>query len=89
MICLDMVYVKMYNIEGSTQFAKKTPRGSGFKMIKFKGCPRCQGDLYVAEDPFGRYWSCMQCGYLRDLEQPALESAPVAANTQELEREVA
>ena len=58
-------------------------------MIKFKECPRCQGDLYLAEDPFGKYLSCMQCGYLRDLEQPARESEAVAASHQEADREAA
>ena len=58
-------------------------------MIKFKACPRCQGDLYLTEDAFGRFLSCMQCGYLRDLEQPAHEPAPVAAILQEAEREAA
>lgn len=58
-------------------------------MIKFKECPRCQGDLYLAEDAFGRYVSCMQCGYLRDLEQSARESNPVAAIPHEAEREAA
>ena len=36
-------------------------------MIKFKVCPRCQGDLYLKEDIFGKYLSCLQCGYLRDV----------------------
>ncbi len=36
-------------------------------MIKFKVCPRCRGDLYLSEDMFGRFFSCMQCGYLRDV----------------------
>lgn len=39
-------------------------------MIKFKLCPRCRGDLYLGEDIFGTYYSCMQCGYLRDIEPP-------------------
>ena len=36
-------------------------------MIKFKFCPRCRGDLYLTEDIFGKYLSCLQCGYLKDL----------------------
>ncbi|HJN87522.1 MAG: hypothetical protein QF714_09545 [Dehalococcoidia bacterium] len=36
-------------------------------MIEFKVCPRCRGDLYRAEDMYGKYLSCFQCGYLRDL----------------------
>ena len=58
-------------------------------MLKFKECPRCQGDLHLAEDPFGRYMSCMQYGYLRDLEQTDRESERVAATPQEAEREAA
>ena len=58
-------------------------------MIKFKECQRCKGDLYLAEDSFGRYLSCMQCGYLRDLEQSARELGPVAATARKVEREAA
>ena len=43
-------------------------------MIQFKKCPKCHGDLYLTEDIHGAFFSCLQCGYLRDL---ALE-APVA-----------
>ena len=41
-------------------------------MIKFKGCPKCQGDLYLATDIYGRYFNCLQCGFTRDL--PVLET---------------
>ena len=37
-------------------------------MIEFKMCPRCWGDMYLSDDIFGKYFSCFQCGYLRDLE---------------------
>ena len=37
-------------------------------MILFKVCPKCQGDLYLKEDIFGKFLSCLQCGYLRDVE---------------------
>lgn len=36
-------------------------------MIKFKDCPRCRGDLYLTQDIYGKFYSCMQCGYLRDV----------------------
>ncbi len=36
-------------------------------MINFKACPKCRGDIHVAEDIFGKYLSCLQCGYLKDL----------------------
>ena len=30
----------------------------------FKECPRCRGDLREESDIYGRYISCMQCGYI-------------------------
>jgi hypothetical protein len=29
----------------------------------FKECPKCRGDLREESDMYGRYVSCMQCGY--------------------------
>ena len=40
-------------------------------MIYFKGCPRCHGDLYLKEDIFSKYLSCLQCGYLKDIMELA------------------
>jgi len=40
-------------------------------MIYFKDCPRCHGDLYLKEDSFSKYLSCLQCGYLKDIEELA------------------
>lgn len=56
-------------------------------MIKFKVCPRCRGDLFLGEDVFGKYLSCLQCGYLKDVEEPKLESndLPYADAESELE----
>ena len=49
-------------------------------MIKFKGCPRCGGDLLLADDVFGKYLSCLQCGFLRDVAERREEPRqPVAA----------
>jgi ribosomal protein S27AE len=42
-------------------------------MIKYKACPRCRGDLYLAEDIFGNYFTCFQCGYLQDVEETKLK----------------
>lgn len=44
-------------------------------MIELKGCPRCQGDLYLTEDSFGKFANCLQCGYIRDFELPAENSS--------------
>ena len=38
-----------------------------------KECPKCHGDLYLGEDIHGKFMSCIQCGYLRDLP---VEAAP-------------
>ena len=32
-------------------------------MIYFKACPRCQGDMHLTRDLYGRYVECFQCGY--------------------------
>ena len=31
-------------------------------IIKFKGCKRCGGDLFLERDSEGLYVSCLQCG---------------------------
>ena len=36
-------------------------------MIKLKACPKCHGDLYLERDQYGRYLSCLQCGYMMEL----------------------
>ena len=48
-------------------------------MMYLKECPKCHGDLNTGEDIHGRYVSCLQCGYLRDL--PEENSHPLAGKT--------
>ncbi len=31
-------------------------------MFKLRGCPKCHGDLFLGEDIYGAYLSCVQCG---------------------------
>ena len=38
-------------------------------MVGFKACPRCHGDIVVHIDVSGRYMSCLQCGFQRDVEE--------------------
>jgi DNA-directed RNA polymerase subunit RPC12/RpoP len=39
-------------------------------------CPRCGGDLREESDVYGRYVSCVQCGYiLNQLEETRLATA--------------
>ena len=32
-----------------------------FHLIKSKGCQRCGGDLFLEQDEYGIYVSCIQC----------------------------
>ena len=43
-------------------------------ILKLKGCPRCKGDIVLERDHWGWYEQCIQCGYLRDLENPVAVS---------------
>lgn len=52
-------------------------------MMWLKSCPRCNGDLYENKDPYGRYVSCVQCGYyLSEVEEVVLRYSS-RANTGE------
>ncbi len=50
-----------------------------------KECPRCGGDLHEESDLYGRYISCVQCGYIpTQVQEARLQDAgslkePVAA----------
>lgn len=35
-------------------------------MVYFKACQRCQGDMLLESDRYGRYLQCIQCGYETD-----------------------
>lgn len=37
-------------------------------MIAFKSCPRCRGDCELERDHFGKYWLCLSCSWLLDLD---------------------
>ncbi len=43
-------------------------------VVKFKGCRRCGGDLFLERDPDGVYISCLQCSaiYFKRLVPPML-----------------
>lgn len=40
-------------------------------MWKLKRCPRCGGDIFLDKDQYTWYMQCLQCGYLRDLDNIA------------------
>ena len=37
-------------------------------MVYLKSCPKCLGDLTVGQDAYGTFISCLQCGFMKDLE---------------------
>ena len=41
-------------------------------IIRFKGCKRCGGDLFLERDSEGLYVSCLQCGAI-----PVKQTAPI------------
>ena len=56
-------------------------------MVWLKGCPKCKGDLFLDGDSYGKFQSCIQCGYIRDLVDEsgavivARHSAPAIDNS--------
>ena len=38
---------------------------------KFKGCPRCQGDIFIDRDLDGWHEQCLQCSYRHELKNLA------------------
>ena len=40
-------------------------------LVKYKGCKRCAGDLFLEGDSEGLYITCLQCGaiYLRHVNR--------------------
>ena len=50
-------------------------------MIWLKECPRCQGDLILDQDHYGKFKTCVQCGYLRDVVATEGNPGTVAVGT--------
>lgn len=50
-----------------------SPAGLPHSVLVLKGCTRCKGDLVLRSDPFGDYYSCLQCG--AEVEPRALSAA--------------
>ena len=57
--------------------------------VNLKACPRCRGDLFMAADIYGYYWSCAQCSHDIDIQEPSvapqLEDLSGLSTTQEKE----
>ena len=41
-------------------------------LYALNSCERCTGDLHSAEDKYGIYWVCLQCGYTMDVAIPTV-----------------
>ncbi len=41
-------------------------------MWRYKGCPRCRGDVFIDEDVDRAYVKCLQCGYEKELVRERL-----------------
>ncbi len=39
------------------------------EVWKLKACPKCQGALLIDADEYGRFFSCLNCGWAKDLSQ--------------------
>ena len=39
--------------------------------LKFKACPKCQGDLQIKRDIYGMFINCLQCGLQKDVDAPS------------------
>jgi hypothetical protein len=44
------------------------PQLQPVKVIAFKICPKCGGNLGIESDCYGKYLSCIQCGYEKDIK---------------------
>ena len=59
------------NTQGRVPSDVSIPSKEVSAIIYFKSCPRCQGDLYIGEDMYGRYRECLQCGYQTEAREVA------------------
>jgi hypothetical protein len=50
-------------------------------MVWLKACPRCKGDLFLDGDHYGKYKSCIQCGYIKDLIVDEPKTLPQVAQS--------
>ena len=49
-------------------------------MFWLKGCPHCSGDLYVDQDQYGSFVSCLQCGLNREVCSQPGEPLEISAD---------
>ena len=54
---------------------------------KAEGVPEVSGTLQLDYDAYGRFVSCLQCGYTKDLPNPAEETGKAAATAPKLRKQ--
>jgi len=54
---------------------------------KFKGCPRCKGDIFIDQETDGYYEHCLLCGYVREIETVTLASKGKSSTEKESRKE--
>ena len=60
------------------------------KVIQFKACPRCHGDLIEGRDQYGSYLSCIQCGrYMAKSAETAGKRTSAGKSAAELNADLA
>jgi hypothetical protein len=47
--------------------------------IRFRGCCRCGGDLFLDRDEDGEFFYCLQCGAISTVRGPDKDQLKVAA----------
>ena len=60
--------------------------GRRFKVIIFKACPRCDGDVHINRDMYGEYRECLMCGFMADIQKPSLLEIDMAGAKKESKR---
>ena len=57
-------------------------------MILLKACPKCRGDLLLCHAHYGDYFSCIQCGLIRETIPMGLGlESPVDISVQNIDAE--
>ena len=52
------------------------------KMVYYRSCPKCRGDMHIRRDFYGDFRECLQCGLMQDLNtkiDDSIESEKVVA----------
>ena len=62
-----------------TQWPGRMVERGDAAMWRFKGCPKCRGDVYLDKDGNGWFEECLQCGHVQYLEALTLADKPAYA----------